>query len=283
MLAGFFAFSAADAQQKVLTETLHPVQIVWARYLGLLAGAAVLLGIHGLSLLKTERPLMQVLRGSVGVLSAMCFVFAITYVPLADAVAVAFVAPFMVTIMGALILREPVGIRRWIAVTIGFLGALIVIRPGLGVVHPAAGLVVVAAALFAVRQIVSRWLSDSDRTATTVAYTAIAGGGIMTVPLLFVWKTPETTTEIALLVGVAVCAALGETLVIKALEVAQAVILAPLQYTMLVWGIVYGYLIFNDLPDIWTTVGALIIMATGLYTLHRERVVALQRRRAAGG
>jgi S-adenosylmethionine uptake transporter len=196
---------------------------------------------------------------------------------------VAFVAPFMVTIMGALILREPVGIRRWIAVVIGFVGALIVIRPGLGVVHPAGMLVIVAAALFAIRQIISRWLSDSDRTATTVAYTAIAGGGIMSLPLIFVWKTPQTTTEVLLLAGIAVCAAVGETLVIKALEVAQAVILAPLQYTMLIWGIVYGYLIFNDLPDLWTIVGAVIIIATGLYTLHRERVVALQRARARGG
>ena len=283
MFAGFFMFSAADAQAKFLTQTLHPAQIVWARYLGLAAGAVILVAYNGSGILRTNRPVMQLLRGAVGVLSAMCFVFAVAYVPLADAVAIAFVAPFMVTIMGAAILKEPVGIRRWSAVMIGFCGALVVIRPGMGVVHPAAALVLLAAALFAVRQIISRWLSDSDRTATTVVYTAIAGGGLTTLALGFVWETPTTSIEIGLLVGIAVCAALGETLVIKALEVAQAVILAPLQYTMLLWGIVYGYLLFSDLPDRWTLVGAAIIMATGLYTLNRERIVSRQRAKTGSG
>ena len=107
------------------------------------------------------------------------------------------------------------------------------------------------------------------------------GAVLLTLPLPFVWITPVTWTEAALLVGIAVFGALGEILVIKALEVAHAVILAPLQYTMLIWGILYGYLIFSDLPDQWTMIGALIIMATGLYTLHRERVVSRQRARAA--
>jgi len=281
MLAGFFMFSASDAMAKFLTESFHPVQIAWARYMGLFVGAMILLGIHGFSLLRTEKPILQFARAAVGTFSAICFIVAVAYVPLADAVAVAFVAPFMVTIMAALILREPVGIRRWTAVCIGFVGAMIVIRPGLGVVHPAALLIILAALLFAVRQIISRWLSDSDRTVTTIAFTGIIGAVLLTLPLPFVWITPVTWTEAALLVGIAVFGALGEILVIKALEVAHAVILAPLQYTMLIWGILYGYLIFSDLPDQWTMIGALIIMATGLYTLHRERVVSRQRARAA--
>lgn len=281
MLAGFFMFSASDAMAKFLTESLHPVQIAWARYSGLFIGALILLGIHGVAILRTEKPVLQFVRGAVGTFSAILFIIAVAYVPLADAVAVAFVAPFMVTIMAALILREPVGIRRWTAVFIGFIGAMIVIRPGLGVVHPAALLIMLAAALFAVRQIVSRWLADTDRTVTTVAYTGIIGMGLLTLPLPFIWVSPATVTEAALLVGIALFGALGEILVIKALEVAQAVILAPLQYTMLIWGVLYGYLIFNDFPDRWTLIGAVIIMATGLYTLHRERVVSRERARAA--
>jgi S-adenosylmethionine uptake transporter len=139
-------------------------------------------------------------------------------------------------------------------------------------------LVMLAAALFAVRQIISRYIADTDRTSTTVVYTALTGAGIMTVPLLFVWQWPETRVEIALLLGIAASGAVGEMFVIRALQMTHAVILAPLQYTMLLWGIVYGYVIFSDLPDRWTLVGALIIIATGLYTLHRERVVARQRR-----
>ena len=282
MFAGFFIFSAADAQSKLLTETLHTAQIVWARYAGLATAALILLGLNGPAILKTDRPVVQLLRGSVGVLSALCFVFALAYVPLADAVAIAFVAPFMVTIMGAVILKEPVGLRRWVAVVIGFCGALVIIRPGFGVIHPAATLVVVAAALFAVRQIISRWLSDTDTTATTVAYTAIAGFGLTALTLPFVWQTPATTREIALLAGLAACAALGEALIIKALEVAQAVVLAPLQYTKLVASVVYGYVLFNELPDGWTLLGAAIIIAAGFYTLNRERIVSRERVEAGG-
>ena len=153
MAAGMFLFSLADAQAKYLTQTLNPLQIVWSRQLGLTAGVIVLLAMHGLRVLHTEHPKLQILRGALAAGSATLFIVAVRYVPLADAVAVSFVAPFVVTVFGALLLREPVGIRRWAAVIVGFIGTLIVIRPGGGVVHPAAFLVVIAASLFAFRQI----------------------------------------------------------------------------------------------------------------------------------
>ncbi len=281
MALGMFLFSAVDTQGKFLTESLHPIQIVWCRQMGLVLGVIVLLALRGASVLATKHPALQITRGALAAGSATIFIFAVSYVPLADAVAVSFVAPFIVTLLGALILREPVGIRRWSAVTIGFIGTLIVIRPGLGVIHPAVFLVLIAATLFALRQILSRHLSGSDRTETTVAYTALVSIVILTVPLPFVWQWPATGTQIALLVGMAVLAAIAEFCVIKALEVAQAVVVAPLQYSLLIWSTFYGYVVFADLPDLWTWVGALIIVATGLYTLHRERLAA--RRRGHGG
>ncbi|HUS53347.1 MAG TPA: DMT family transporter [Thermohalobaculum sp.] len=270
MALAFFAFAAADTQAKLLTEWFHPMQIVWTRQLGLLAGVLVLLALKGPSILKTRHPGLQVLRGMLAVFSATTFIFALRYVPLADAVAVSFVAPFIVTIMGALFLGEKVGLHRWSAVTIGFIGTLIVIRPGLGVVHPAVFLVMVAATAFALRQILSRVLAASDRTATTVAYTSIASVLLLSAPLPYFWKAPETGLELALLVGMAACAALGELLVIRALEVAQAVILAPVHYSMIIWGTFYGWLVFDQLPDGWTWLGAAIIVATGLYIMDRE-------------
>ena len=210
--------------------------------------------------------------------SASLFIFAITYVPLADAVAISFVAPFLVTLMGAIILREPVGIRRWAAVVLGFIGTLIVLRPGLGVVHPAAVLVLIAAFLFAVRQIISRALSDTDRTGTTVVYTAMVGSTILTVPLFFVWRMP-TGSETVILVGIAVLAGVAEVFVIKALEMALAVVVAPVQYSLMIWGTFYGWFVFGQLPDSWTWLGAAIIVGTGLYTLRREYLVARARRR----
>lgn len=278
MALGMFLFSAVDTGAKFLTDTLDPLQIVWSRQLGLLAGAIFLIATQGRAILVTIHPKLQILRGAVAVLSASLFIYAVSYVPLADAVAVSFVAPFLVTLMGALILREPVGFRRWAAVTLGFAGTLIVLRPGMGAVHPAVLLVVVAAFLFALRQIISRVLANTDRTGTTVVYTAIVGSTILTIPLFFVWKTP-TADEILILVGIAVLAGVAEVLVIKALEVAHAVVVAPMQYTLMIWGTFYGWLIFHQLPDLWTWIGASIIIATGLYTLHRENLAARQRRR----
>ncbi len=274
MAAGMFVFSAVDIQAKLLTETLHPIQITWSRQLGLLIGVVVLLGFRGTSVLHTRYPGLQIARGAVTAGSATLFIIALSFVPLADAVAVTFVAPFIVTILGALVLREPVGVRRWTAVVIGFLGAMIIIRPGLGVIHPAVMLVLLAALFFAARQIMSRLLSGSDPTVTTVAYTALAGSFVLSIPVPFVWQWPETTLEVGLLVGMASLAALAELLIIKSVEVAQTVVVAPVFYTLLIWSTMYGYLVFAELPDLWTWVGALLIVATGLYTLHRERVVA---------
>lgn len=278
MAGGMFMFSAVDTMAKFLTETLHPLQIVWSRQLGLLIGVFILLALRGTSVLATKRPGLQITRGALAACSATLFIIAVSYVPLADAVAVSFVAPFIVTLLGAFVLREKVGIRRWIAVTIGFVGTLIVVRPGMGVIHPAVMLVLLAATFFAFRQVVSRYLAGSDRTETTVAYTALVGSLILTIPLPFVWQWPAPGREMVILVVMALCAALAEYLVIKSLELAQAVVVAPVQYSLLLWGTMYGYLVFGHLPDFWTWVGALIIVATGAYTLHRERVVARRRK-----
>lgn len=280
MLFGLFLFSAVDTQAKYLTQTLPAMQVVWFRQLGLLAGVFILLAMQGMVVLKTHNLKLQISRGVLAGTSAAIFIIAIQYVPIADAVAVSFVAPFLVTILGALVLKENVGIRRWVAVSIGFIGMLIVVRPGLGVIHPAAGLVLIAAAIFALRQILSRFLSGTDKVKTTVAYTAIVSTALLTLPLGFFWITPTTNLEWMLLVSMSICAAVAETCVIKALEVAESVALAPMHYSLLIWGTMYGFLVFHQLPDVWTWLGAAIIMATGLYTVHREAVVSRNKRNA---
>lgn len=274
MALGMFMFAAVDAMGKFLTGSLHPVQIVWCRQSGLLLGVLVLIALRGRSVLASKHRALQISRGVLAAISATLFIIGVTYVPLADAVAITFVAPFMVTLMGALILREPVGVRRWSAVIIGFLATLIVIRPGMGVIHPAAFLLIVAAGAFALRQVLSRVLAGDDKTQTTVAYTAIVSWSLLALPIPFIWQNPASGLEIAILVAMAVMAAAGETLVIMALDAAQAVVVAPVQYSLLVWGTLYGFLIFGQLPDGWTLAGALIIVATGLYTLNRERLAA---------
>ena len=272
MAMGMFLFSGVDTMGKFLTETVHPVQIVWFRQLGLFLGVVVLISMRGRSVLASSNPKLQIGRGVLAACSATLFIVGVSYVPLADAVAITFVAPFMVTVMGALILREPVGIRRWTAVVIGFIGTLIVIRPGMGVIHPAAVLLIVAASAFALRQVLSRILAGEDKTQTTVAYTAIVSWTLLTIPLPFIWQNPSSGLEVGLLMAMAVVAAFAEILVIMALDAAQAVVVAPVQYSLLIWGTFYGFVVFGQLPDVWTWIGALVIVATGLYTLNRERL-----------
>jgi S-adenosylmethionine uptake transporter len=279
MLLGMALFSAVDTQAKYLTQTMHPIQIVWFRQLGLFVGVLYMLASEGISVLDTKNRKLQVTRGILAASSATIFIIAVTYVPLADAVAISFVAPFLVTVLGAWFLGEKVGLRRWTAVAIGFVGTLIVIRPGFGVVHPAASLVLVAAAFFALRQILSRYLSGSDRIRTTVAYTALVSVAMLSLPLPFVFKMPETGLEMALLAGMAILAALAETCVIKALEIGESVAVAPVHYSLLIWGTMFGWLVFGQLPDGWTLFGALIIVATGIYTIRREWLLARTSRR----
>jgi len=276
---GMFLFSALDTIAKLLTESFHPVQVAWSRQLGLLLGILILLLFKGVAILHTDHPWLQICRGLLAGTSALIFIFAISVVPIADAVAVSFVAPFFVTILGALVLGEHVGARRWTAIAIGFLACLIIIRPGSGVFHPAVFLVVIAAFAYAWRQILSRILSGYDSTTTTVAYTGLTASVFLSVPLPFVWRTPVWGSEILLLAAFSALAALAEILVIRALELTQAVVLAPVHYTLLIWGTIYGWFIFGQLPDAWTWFGSAIIFATGIYIVRREWVIKQEKSR----
>ena len=270
MLGGMFLFSAVDTQAKFLTDTFHPAQIIWFRQLGLFIGVLVLIGMKGSAVLSTRQPLLQLTRGGLAICSAVLFVYAIRHAELADAVAVSFVAPFFLTILGAIFLGEKVGIRRWSAVVIGFIGAMIIIRPGTGAVHPAVLLVVIAALFYALRQVIGRKLADTDKTHTTIAYTAIIGSLLITLPMPFVWITPETGTQIILIITMSLMAAVAEILVIRALEVAEAVVVAPIHYTLIIWGTMYGYIVFGHFPDTWTWIGTAVIISAGVFTLMRS-------------
>ena len=154
---------------------------------------------------------------------------------------------------------------------VGFVGALIITRPGLGVIHPAVLLVVLAAAMFAARQVIGRLIADTDKTTTTVAYTAITASLIISIALPLVWEMPLTMTHWVLLLSLAAVAGVGEVMIIRALEVTEASIAAPIHYTIIVWASIYGYFIFSELPDKWTILGTAIIVFAGLYTLRRGK------------
>jgi drug/metabolite transporter (DMT)-like permease len=271
MLAGMFVFSAVDAQAKYLTQYLPSLQIVWARQIGLVVGVIILVVWHGRSVLRTRFPMLQIGRGAAAALSATFFIFGLNFVALADAVSVTFVAPLVVTIMAALILGERVGLHRWTATIIGLLGTLVVIRPGMASFHPGLLLPLIAAILFAIRQVISRHIGVRDRTETTLAYTALTAFLMMSLVQPFIWQPISSPKLIAVLASMSLMAALGEFLVIKALEIGQAVFVSPLHYTIIIWASIYGYLLFGQFPDLWTWIGSFVIMASGLYVFHRER------------
>ena len=272
MLISMFIFSAVDTQAKFLTATIDPLQVAWFRQMGLFVGVVILLIWRGRQILRTAKFGLQISRGACAALSTSLFIIGVSYVPLADAVAVTFIAPLLVTIMGALVLGEYVGIHRWTAVIVGFIGTLIIIRPGFDSFHPALIFPLIAACLFAGRQVISRSLSGIDKTETTVAYTAMASTFVLSLPIPFVWTTPQTSTEILLIIFMASMAAIAELLVIKALEIALAVVVSPMQYTIIIWSSFYGFMVFDQLPDFYTLSGTAIIILSGLYTLHRERL-----------
>lgn len=279
MLLGFFLYSAADAVAKYLTTDFPPLQISFARQIGLTLFVCFLIATRGPGLLRTRQPGRQLARGAMAAISSASFIIAVTYVPLADAVAVAFISPFIATTLAALFLGEAVGIRRWAAIGVGLIGTLIVIRPGLGVFHPAIALAFVSAAALATRQVLSRSLGPREATQTTLAYTALTATALLTLPLPFVWTAPTTLEHWGLFAVLAVLAAGGEFCFIRALELAGAVSVAPVMYSVIIWSTLWGFLIFAQLPDGWTIVGASIVVASGIYTFYRETRAA----RVAGG
>lgn len=270
MAGGFLFYATSDMMAKLLTAYMHPLQVSWTRQLGLFAGVVWLLMRHGTPILRSRHWRLQVARGLTAVVTSTSFIFAVAFVPLADALAVTFVAPFMVTVLSALFLGEKVVPHRWIAVGLGFLGTLVVIRPGLGVFHPGIVLILVTAAAFALRQILSRVLSGDEPLHTTVAYTGLIASLSLTAPLPFIWTTPLSWQVVAIMFGTAVTAGLAEFSIIKALDLAQAVVLAPVQYTLMIWGTIWGFLVFSQLPDTWTLIGAAIIIGSGACSFWRD-------------
>ncbi len=279
MLAGFFFYSTSDMLAKVLSQSVNPLQIAWLRQLGLLSGVIVMLTWKGPRILRSRFPLLQVCRGLTVVVAATSFLFAIAYVPLADATAVSFVAPFIVIVLAGLLLGEAVGLKRWIAVTLGFAGTMIIIRPGFNAFHPAIFLVLLSGAAFGIRQIISRRVSGSDPLVTTVTYTALTAAILLSLPLPFIWTNPADLPQLLMMVGISIIAGSGELSIMRALDVGEAVVLSPLQYTLIIWSTLWGFSIFAHLPDTWTLVGTAIIVASGIYSLYHETRLA---RKTAG-
>lgn len=271
-------FSGMDAVSKTLIVDYPVGQILWVRY-AFFAGFATVLSLRSggpLAGLRARRPVLNVLRAGLLLAEIACFVMAFRYLPLADTHAIAAVYPLIITALSALVLGEFVGPRRWAAVAVGFVGILVILRPGLGVFDPAALLPLAGAALFAVYQILTKIVARTDGMVTILLYTGWVGFAATSLIGPAQWTPPDLRGWILLPVAGAL-GVVGHLLLIKALELAPASILQPFNYTLLLWATTVGFLVFGDLPDGVTIAGAAIVVGSGLYTWWRERVRARAR------
>jgi drug/metabolite transporter (DMT)-like permease len=270
-------FAVSDVITKQLTAALPAGEVAWMRYvifLLLVAPAVALNG--GAALLRSHRPGLQILRGLGMVGSTIAFTHGLRFLPVAEATAINFVSPILIMALSVLILGETVGWRRWSAAAVGFLGVLIVMRPGTGAFQPAAFLPLLAAAVWAGAAVVTRKMSGSDHALTTLAYSAVVGFLVLSALLPFDWVTPGGT-EIALGLGIGILSTIAHWFVILAYRHGDASVIAPFSYTQLIAAGALGYLVFGALPDGWTILGASIIAASGLYTVYRARIRALEK------
>ena len=272
MCAGVAMFPLMNAMMKLLTARYPVFEIVWARFTGhLVVMLVVFLPRYGRRLIATRRPLVQFGRSALMLASNAVFVLAIGKVPLATASAIGFNSPLIVTGLSVPLLREQVGWRRWSAVCVGFVGALLIIKPGTGLHNPAVLLLLASALAYALYQIATRWVMTHDSPATGIIFAALLGSLGTTLLLPFIWVTPNSLADLAMLLGLGCLGGLGHFLVIKAFQAAPASVIAPLGYVELIGTATLGYLIFASFPDALTWVGALIIIASGLYIAMRER------------
>ncbi|NQV98789.1 MAG: DMT family transporter [Rhodospirillales bacterium] len=271
MLLTMFLFVSMDTIAKYLIQDHHVMQVAWGRYFFHLLVLLIVLAPRLRSLLVTKNLKLQLARSLLLLTTTICFFTGLNYVQLADASAIMLTAPVFVTALSMPILKEYVGPRRWASVIVGCIGAIIIIRPGSSALDPAALFPLTAAILYAFYQISTRFLSQSDSIFTTLIYSATIGAVILSLIVPFYW-TPLSYPEWGLMLLLGVIGGTGHFTLIKAYTVSPVATVAPFTYSNLIWAVGYGYLVFGNLPDQWTVVGALIIMASGLYIFHREQI-----------
>jgi drug/metabolite transporter (DMT)-like permease len=273
MCGAVACFSLLDTTAKYLNLYMATLQIVWARYTGAFLFPLIVSNPWNRpGLLRTGQPALQIGRSFLLLGSTMCNFLALRYLQLDEAIAIIFSTPCLVAALSGPLLGEWVRWRRWTAIGVGFLGVLVVARPGTGAIQPAA-LLSLAALCYALYSIVTRRLARTDSNETTLFYSNLVGVLALMPVVPFVWTTPTDPLVIALMVASGAMGSFGHYLLIAAHRLAPAAVLSPFIYTQIVQVIILGYLVFGDVPSRWTLLGSAIVVASGLYILHRERKV----------
>ena len=270
MIGAVFCFASMDATAKYLMKEIGPAQTIWARYTVQAVIVTVLIlpkiNVYG----RTNYPKLQFLRSVALMMATTLFFFAFSRLGLAEASAIFNISPVLITLGAFLFLREQIGPRRLIGIIVSLLGALIIIRPGTGVFSIYALLPLGAAIFYSTYSLATRFVGTDESPWTSLFYSAIFGAICYSIYIAFYWN-PMSNNAILLTIIIGLFGTAGHICLIRALTLGEASLVAPFIYTNLLFTTTWGFVLFGNLPDFWTIVGALIIVAAGIYVWARDR------------
>ena len=272
MIGAVFCFASMDATAKYLMKEIGPAQTIWARYTVQTILVTVLIlpkiNVYG----RTKYPKLQFLRSVALMMATTLFFFAFSRLGLAEASAIFNISPVLITLGAFLFLREQIGPRRVIGILVSLLGALIIIRPGSGVFTLYAILPLGAAIFYSTYSLATRFVGTDESPWTSLFYAAIFGAICYSIYIVFNWN-PMSNNALLLTIIIGLFGTAGHICLIRALTLGEASLVAPFIYTNLLFTTIWGFVLFGNFPDFWTIVGALIIVAAGIYVWARDRAV----------
>ncbi|WP_417518915.1 DMT family transporter [Minwuia sp.] len=273
LLAVTVMFPTMNASVKYLAAEGYPYgQIVWARYFGHLVFMIVaFMPMHGWGLFRTEKPVSQGIRSFLLFACTALYFYAIQFVDLTVAASISFTSPILVTALSVPFLGEKVGFRRWMAVIVGFAGAMIIIRPGGTAFHWAILLIVANTVSYAFYQLLTRKLASNDNPETTITLTAVFGAIVSSFFLIYGVEMPRNGLHWLMFIGLGALGGFGHYMVVKAFQYTEASVVAPFSYGQLVGATFFSFVLFDTFPDKWVWIGAAIVVASGLYIASREQ------------
>jgi len=265
-------FVSLDTLAKYLMQEYPLVQVVWARFFFHIVIVTALLGKKRAAQVKSRSIKFQIWRSCLMLATTSLFFTGLQFLPLATATTLMFLSPIFVTVLAIPMLGERVGMRRWVGIALGFAGAMVVVRPGIIEMEWSMVFLIAAALSHALYQIFTRGVRVHDGSMTSLFYTGLVGALVMSLLVPFNWQ-PVPAPQWPLFVGLGLAGCVGHLCFIRGFQRAQASVVAPFNYTTLVWAVLSGYILFDEIPDRWTLMGASLIIFAGLYIFHRERLV----------
>ena len=281
-IAATLIFSVSDAIGKHIAMAYGPLMVSFARFVFSFATILLIFPLRLGEAVRTKRPGLQVARSLAVIGANTLFFFGLRYNPLADMVAIGAATPFITTVLAIVLLGEKVGVRRWTAMGVGFVGLLIIVRPGFEVRDWTYFMPIVSGTFWSVYVILTRKLGGIDSPLTLLFYAPLAGSLVVGAATPLYWEAPQGF-DWALLIVIGTCATVGHLVLIKAYRLAAASVIAPYAYINIVFATIIGYVVFGDFPDQWTLVGTGIVVCSGIYVFYREARVARSRRTGGQG